>query len=153
MAKTKQNALALDPVTDEASRQLLAKVVRGIFPHKNFPAGAYQRSADAVLKAASATPGQKLAFSAALHDLGQSGFSGLNDDAAILARLKSIENTAFFAFTRSTALVALYDDAEVWDVLGYEGPSFDKGGYINRGFNDLDWLPEVRIEEYEAGKK
>ena len=33
-------------------------------------------------------------------------------------------------------------------VLGYEGASFDKGGYINRGFNDLDWLPEPRIEEH-----
>jgi hypothetical protein len=23
-----------------------------------------------------------------------------------------------------------------------EGPSFDKGGYLHRGFNDLDWLPD-----------
>jgi hypothetical protein len=27
-------------------------------------------------------------------------------------------------------------------MLGYEGPSFDKGGYLERGFNDLDWLPD-----------
>ena len=33
-------------------------------------------------------------------------------------------------------------------MLGYEGTSFDKGGYVNRGFNDLDWLPEPRIEEH-----
>jgi hypothetical protein len=37
----------------------------------------------------------------------------------------------------------------VWDLLGYEGPSFDKGGYLHRGFNDLDWLPEPRITEYD----
>jgi len=48
--------------------------------------------------------------------------------------------------------VTLYDDPEVWAVLGYEGPSLDKGGYINRGFNDLDGLPEPRIEEYEAAQ-
>jgi hypothetical protein len=44
--------------------------------------------------------------------------------------------------------VALYDDAEVWDLLGYEGASFDKGGYLHRGFDDLDWLPRARVEEY-----
>jgi len=30
----------------------------------------------------------------------------------------------------------------LWQVLGYQGPSFELGGYLNRGFNDLDWLPE-----------
>jgi hypothetical protein len=44
--------------------------------------------------------------------------------------------------------VALYDSAEVWDLLGYEGPSFDKGGYLHRGFDDLDWLPRARVEEF-----
>ena len=47
----------------------------------------------------------------------------------------------------STTVVALYDDHEVWELLGYEGASFDKGGYIDRGFDDLDWLPDPRVEE------
>jgi hypothetical protein len=46
-------------------------------------------------------------------------------------------------------VVALYNDHEVWELLGYEGPSFDQGGYLNRGFDDLDWLPDPRIEEYD----
>jgi hypothetical protein len=29
-----------------------------------------------------------------------------------------------------------------WAHFGYEGSSFEKGGYINRGFQDLNWLPE-----------
>jgi len=62
--------------------------------------------------------------------------------------LKSIEGSAFFNHVRGTSVVTLYNDKEVWDILGYEGASFDKGGYINRGFNDLDWLPEPRIEEH-----
>ena len=41
----------------------------------------------------------------------------------------------------ATTVVALYDDHEVWDLLGYEGSSFEKGGYLHRGFDDLDWLP------------
>ncbi len=45
-------------------------------------------------------------------------------------------------------MVALYDDKEVWEILGYEGASYDKGGYLHRGFDDLDWLPAARITEY-----
>ena len=50
----------------------------------------------------------------------------------------------------ATCVVALYDDREVWELLGYEGPSFDKGGYVDRGFDDLDWLPDPRISESDA---
>ena len=39
------------------------------------------------------------------------------------------------------------DDPEVWSLLGYEGPSFEHGGYLRRGFDDLDWLPDPRVEE------
>ena len=56
--------------------------------------------------------------------------------------------SSFFSSVHGTGLVALYNNHDVWELLGYEGPSYDKGGYIDRGFNDLDWLPEPRIEEH-----
>ena len=34
----------------------------------------------------------------------------------------------------------------MWQLIGYEGPSFDQGGYVTRGFDDLDWLPDPQIE-------
>jgi len=27
----------------------------------------------------------------------------------------------------------------VWSKFGYEGSSWEQGGYINRGFNDVTW--------------
>jgi hypothetical protein len=30
----------------------------------------------------------------------------------------------------------------VWRHFGYEGASAQHGGYINRGFDDLNWLPD-----------
>jgi hypothetical protein len=27
----------------------------------------------------------------------------------------------------------------VWPKFGYEGSSWENGGYINRGFNDVNW--------------
>jgi hypothetical protein len=58
-----------------------------------------------------------------------------------------MSGTAFFEAVRSKAIVTLYDDHEVWSLLGYEGPSFEHGGYLDRGFDDLSWLPDPRVEE------
>jgi hypothetical protein len=62
--------------------------------------------------------------------------------AAFDGDLASIEGKPFFELVRSTAVVEVYSDQRTWELLGYEGPSFDKGGYLERGFNDLDWLPD-----------
>jgi hypothetical protein len=59
-----------------------------------------------------------------------------------LETLKAIEGSDFFELVRSTAVVEVYSDQRTWQLVGYEGPSFDKGGYLDRGFNDLDWLPD-----------
>jgi hypothetical protein len=31
-------------------------------------------------------------------------------------------------------------------LFGFEGEAFSKGGYLNRGFGSLRWLPEVPLE-------
>jgi len=72
------------------------------------------------------------------------------DQAEALAVLQQIEHTPFFQLVRSTTVVFMYSDRDVWAVLGYEGESSDKGGYVDRGFDDLDWLPDPRIEEMSA---
>ncbi len=43
---------------------------------------------------------------------------------------------------KGKAVVAIYNDPLVWRHFGYEGPSFQYGGYLHRGFNDLTWLPD-----------
>lgn len=60
-----------------------------------------------------------------------------------LDELRRIEQTDFFNDVRSTGVVALYDNPEVWNHLGWEGASYDRGGYLKRGFDDLDWLPDA----------
>jgi hypothetical protein len=78
------------------------------------------------------------------------GVSVLNDGRSFtelsadeqLKTLEGIEGSDFFELVRSTAVVEVYSDQRTWQLVGYEGPSFDQGGYINRGFNDLDWLPD-----------
>ena len=43
---------------------------------------------------------------------------------------------------KGDAVVSLYNNPLVWRHFGYEGPSAHLGGYIQRGFDDLNWLPD-----------
>lgn len=54
--------------------------------------------------------------------------------------LRGVEHTDFFKKLRSDLVVSLYNQHDLWPKFGYEGSSAEKGGYINRGFNDIDWL-------------
>jgi len=63
-----------------------------------------------------------------------------NDRVALLQR---IEQTDFFQKIRGDLVVSLYNQKEVWPKFGYEGSSAEHGGYIKRGFADIDWLPKV----------
>jgi hypothetical protein len=57
-----------------------------------------------------------------------------------VAILTANQDTPFFAKLRSDLVVSLYNQKAVWPKFGYEGSSADKGGYINRGFNDINWV-------------
>lgn len=138
--------------TDEARRTLVA-MIKAAFPHAAaIPDSAYERVAATVQEQADAGTWMRVKLAQGLDSLqGLAGgrFHELTPEEAHMVLLR-VQHTTFFGFVRQTVVVNLYEDEEVWEALGYEGPSFDKGGYINRGFNDLDWLPDARIEEYDG---
>ncbi|WP_203231380.1 hypothetical protein [Nocardioides caldifontis] len=141
-----------NPTTDADRRASLVRLLRAAYPHPKFPDGPYERTADEILSQSQATLWHQLALTNGLDALDAragGSFADLDDEAA-LALLKEIEDAEFFVFIRGVAVVTLYNDHETWELLGYEGPSFDKGGYLHRGFDDLDWLPSPRIEEYDG---
>jgi len=138
-------------LTDEA-RSVLIRVIRVAFPHPSFPDAPYERTADTILAEAANSTWFRVAITQGLLTLAHfagGDFRDLNDDDATKV-LRRIESTEFFGFVRRTTVLNLYDNEDVWNVLGYEGPSVDKGGYIHRGFDDLDWLPAARIESYDG---
>jgi hypothetical protein len=144
---------------DADGRRNLVRLLRAAYPHPRFPDGPYERTADAVISQADGDLWQRLALTEGLATLdsraavmAQKSFADLDDETA-LSLLRKIEDAAFFTFIRSVAVVTLYDDAEVHRLLGYGGPSFEQGGYLHRGFDDLDWLPTPRIEEYDGPER
>lgn len=54
--------------------------------------------------------------------------------------LREIEKSAFFQQIRGGLVTGLYNQKAVWPLFGYEGESYSKGGYIDRGFDDINWL-------------
>ena len=62
------------------------------------------------------------------------------DEAERVALLTDIENTPFFKAVRSSLMFGLYDNKALFPLFGYEGSSWEYGGYVNRGFDDLNWL-------------
>lgn len=57
-----------------------------------------------------------------------------------VALLRSIEHSPFFQRIRGGLVTGLYNQKAVWPLFGYEGESFSKGGYIERGFDDISWI-------------
>ncbi|MEL6680325.1 MAG: Twin-arginine translocation pathway signal, partial [Pseudomonadota bacterium] len=54
--------------------------------------------------------------------------------------LRGMEDSAFFQQIRGGLVTGLYNQKAVWPIFGYEGASFELGGYIDRGFDDITWL-------------
>lgn len=137
-------------LSDDA-KAILECIIRVAFPHRNFPDGAYERMRDKIVAEAEASTWFRVVLTQGLLTLDaqlEAGerFVDLPPERA-LAVLRRIQDLEFFGFIRRTTVLNLYAVPEVLTVLGYEGESFSRGGYLHRGFADLDWLPSARAEE------
>jgi hypothetical protein len=127
--------------------QTLILLSRDIYPHDNLSDRYYAVAVKGFDAAAAKDPAKKTLFEDGVTTLdglaansGASRYATIGWEADRLAVLAGIEQTPFFAAVRSSLVVALYNQKEVWPLFGYEGSSADKGGYIERGFSDIDWI-------------
>ncbi|MEZ5823781.1 MAG: gluconate 2-dehydrogenase subunit 3 family protein [Geminicoccaceae bacterium] len=54
--------------------------------------------------------------------------------------LEEMQDAPFFQKVRGAVVYHLYNNPLVWRHFGYEGASYEQGGYILRGFQDAGWL-------------
>ena len=57
-----------------------------------------------------------------------------------LSILQARQQSDWFRYLRERTIESLYRNPVVWKLVGYEGSSIEHGGYLNRGFDDIDWL-------------
>jgi len=146
-----ESAWAEDATTlTPATLKTLVKVARDIYPH-DFLGDSYYIAA---VKPWDAKAAKDPAVKTMIND----GVSGLDQaardrhkvayvevpwEADRVVLLQGIEQTDFFKTVRGDLVVSPYNQKELWPKFGYEGFSAEHGGYIKRGFADIDWLPKV----------
>jgi len=133
-------------LTSEESRALL-KFTRDLFPHDRLDDSFYARAIAPLQDEAGkdASTRRLLAGGVAQLDrlaMAAAGkpFADVADEKTRVAVIKQVDGSAFFTKVYGDTIVGLYNQPEVWPKFGYEGPSSALGGYIHRGFSDIDWL-------------
>ena len=126
-------------VLDVAQARKLLSVCRTLFPHAFLDDDYYIEVVVAIDAKAASDPIVANTLIAGLREL-PSDFV-VSDATSREASLREVEKSRFFTLTYNETLAGLYGSKEVSRLLGYEGSSIEFGGYINRGFDDIDWLP------------
>lgn len=133
---------AQNGLSDRQSKTLTG-IVRCLFPHSRLDISIYQNVVTAIERDALARDSfRELLLSGleALDKKSQGSWLGLTKEKQI-ENIAAFEDTEFFKALWQKASYLLYQEQEVWGKFGYEGPSYPKGGYVSRGFNDIDWVP------------
>ena len=122
----------------------LTQMARLLYPHDGIADDVYAEVIDSILSDAAddASMTDTLNMAVTALNAAQDGdwFETSADDQ--IAALKAVQDEAFFAAILSGVRVRFYNHPKVWGHIGYPGSSVEHGGYVDRGFDDIDWLPE-----------
>ena len=126
-------------------------MARELYPHDFLEDAHYRRVVDIVAGEADAAQRMLLADGVAALD-GVFGrlFVALAEKEK-LAAVEAIQDRPFFEAMRAATARHLYDNRALWPRFGYEGPSSHLGGYIDRGFDDIDWIAEDGTDAEDGG--
>ncbi len=139
-------AVELPSFTPDQARVLL-QFVRDLFPHARLVETFYAEAIAPLHDEAAKDPATRELLASGIAQLNTlahapagKSYADVTDEKARVAAIRQIEGGAFFAKVYGATLTPLYNQRKVWPLFGYEGPSSALGGYLHRGFNDLDWL-------------
>jgi len=122
----------------------LTRMARLLFPHDGIADAVYAEIIDSILSDAAIDVSmmEMLKQAVAALNAAQNGdwFDIVADDQ--IKAMKAVESEAFFAAIQGGVRVRFYNHPKVWEHIGYPGSSVEYGGYVDRGFDDIDWLPE-----------
>jgi TAT (twin-arginine translocation) pathway signal sequence len=131
---------------DEHTALTLVRVAREMYPHDRLGDVYYANVVESLdgKAAANKDVGKLLADGVAELDKAEGGVKWLDlSDGYKLAALQQLEQSPFFQTVRGECITGIYNNPAVWRHFGYEGPSAEFGGYLERGFNDLGWLKDA----------
>ena len=147
LAPSRAWAVELTTLTS-AEGSTLMKMGRVLYPHAKLPDAVYALLAKDLDAGAAKDPAklELLRNGITSLDTAAGGHFAKASASKQLDIVKGLEGTPFFATVRGQCVTSLYDNDMAFAVLGYPGSSWEKGGYITRGFQDLKWLPAPSLE-------
>jgi len=134
-----------DSTQDERFQNTMLRIARQLFPHNALDDPVYLDVLEPLHARVAADPKILAELESGWDELDTfAGGDWLGADLEIqLAALESIEDSDFFEMVYEAVRVELYYHPVVWNLLGFEGSSVEYGGYIDRGFDNIDWLPKA----------
>jgi hypothetical protein len=129
------------PATDA---QTLLQALRILYPHDSLSDQYYAQVVAALDQDAKADEAVAAMLKDGIAGLDQAGpvaFVGLSPGNQRRV-LEELEASEFFQTIRFKTIAVFYNNPLVWEAFGYEGEAFEYGGYVERGFDDLGWLPD-----------
>lgn len=120
----------------------LIQMARDIYPHDKIGDEFYATAIKGydTSEQAEAVEAGIAALNAAAAGKGHASYLAIGWERDRVEILRAMEDSSFFQTVRGGLVTGLYNNKGVWPVFGYEGSSFEHGGYINRGFDDINWL-------------
>ncbi len=132
-------------VLDERGAKAILAMARRLYPHDHLGDEYYWAVVKGIDTDMAGDPELAARVKAGFADLTAAAgteFSDL-DTAGQIAAMKKVETTPFFTDMLDKTTLHFYNNPDVWPHFGYEGSSWEKGGYIERGFDDADWIPDA----------
>jgi hypothetical protein len=124
--------------------QTLLQALRVIYPHESLSDQYYAQVIAALDQDAKGDQAIAAMLKDGVASLDQAGpvpFLELSAGSQQKA-LAAIDTSDFFQTIRFKTIAVFYNNPLVWEAFGYEGEAFEYGGYVERGFDDLGWLPD-----------
>ncbi|MEJ6393553.1 Twin-arginine translocation pathway signal [Gymnodinialimonas sp. 2305UL16-5] len=120
----------------------LVQMARDIYPHDHVPDEHYVMAVQGYdsADAAGGVEAGIAALDAAAQGRGFASYLETGWERDRVDILRGIEDSTFFQQIRGGLVTGLYNQQAVWPLFGYEGESFSQGGYVDRGFDDINWL-------------
>ena len=133
-------AANLSTLNATQAKEMLA-MARQLFPHDKLGDEYYWVVVESIDKEMAGSPELATEIRDGLAQLSKAAggdFTILDADKQIAA-MNKLEETSFFSDMLNKTQFYFYNNKALWPKFGYEGSSWENGGYINRGFNDVKW--------------
>lgn len=144
------NRFAVQAATfDDSQKLMLLRIARDVYPHETLlDNGPYQAVIDSIVGEADKDEkvaklvGDGLAdVNARAQNVYKVNYVDIKEPMKREGILRQIELTDFFQKIRGGLLFGLYNNKALYPKFGYDGSSWEKGGFINDpSFGKVDWF-------------